>query len=104
MSRLGTMVGAMLVASAMSMPAQAVDGRITFSGAVVTPTCRPELRTGSAPQHTRSRCPDTSAATRYTLSVEPASQALQGSQLITYFDSYLRANGTSAWLATQQYD
>lgn len=104
MSRLDAAWVVILVASAFSMPARADGGRITFTGAVVAPTCAPGPVMPAAPQNTQSRCPDTSAATRYTLRVEPAAVALRNSQLISYFDSYLRTNGSSAWLATQQYD
>ncbi|HEY0505028.1 MAG TPA: hypothetical protein VGD42_16215 [Lysobacter sp.] len=104
MTRLDAAWMVVLAASAFSMPAQADGGRITFRGAVVAPTCAPGLAVAAAPISTRARCPDTSAATRYTLRVEPATAALRDSQLISYFDGYLRANGSSAWLATQQYE
>ncbi|MFC3550749.1 hypothetical protein ACFOLC_06920 [Lysobacter cavernae] len=107
MGRLGATAGILLWALAVSPAAQANDGRISFHGSVVVPTCGPALGVPAAralPHSTQARCPDTSASTHYSLRVEPAASALPGSQLISYHDNYLRAAGTSAWLATQVYD
>ncbi len=72
----------------------ASDGRITFSGAIVEPTCAAGAANLLKAQQTgslQSACPGTTqtgqAAQRYVLSVTTA-QDLAGDPLLGYFESY----------------
>ncbi|MBU8977300.1 hypothetical protein JI752_014200 [Lysobacter sp. MMG2] len=107
MKRVRATVGAVLWALVVAANAHASDGRITFTGSVVTPTCAPaviQTPAQNVPPHLRTRCPGTSVPTAYTLRLEPAAAALPGSQVIAYHDAYLRQAGTHSMLATQEYD
>lgn len=104
MGRLSATMGVLLGVLAAT-PAAADGGRISFVGSVVTPTCGPAVSAlASMPRDLRGRCPDTSAAVRYTLSVEPAATALPGSQVLAYHDQYLRQHDATSMLVTQVYD
>lgn len=106
MGRLSATMGVLLWALAVSPAVQADGGRITFVGSIVTPTCGPATvaPSAAASQTLRGRCPDTSAPVRYSLSAEPSSTGLPGSQVLAYHDRYLRQAGASSTLVTQVYD
>jgi type 1 fimbria pilin len=112
-----------VVALALGVPlAHADGGTITFSGAVVEPTCaisgeriamiasvklsgdlsRRQVDCG------RSSAGAVSAAQSYTLSVEPLeSSALSSDRLVAYFTSYVRASTREdprMQLVTQAYE
>lgn len=108
MSRVRATVGAVLWALVMTANAHAADGRISFSGSVVVPTCAPALISnpaGAMPRDQRSHCAQGSVTTPYTLRLEPAA-AHATSQLVGYYADYVRASGRTepVWVATQIYD
>lgn len=108
MSRVRATVGAVLWALVMTANAHAADGRISFSGSVVVPTCAPALISnpaGAMPRDQRSHCAQGSVTTPYTLRLEPAA-AYATSQLVGYYADYVRASGRTdpVWVATQIYD
>lgn len=86
----------------LALPAWAESGRITFSGAVVVPTCSVPVeataRAGSAPPSRRAfRCGNrsqaTSDASTYELWVtHPGDDEITGSPLLQYFAGYLAAS------------
>lgn len=111
------------VASALGAPlAHADGGTITFSGAVLAPTCSAgngDMGAISATQHAalsrqRFDCGSSTGAnahavpTSYTLTVEPLdSSALSADRLVSYFSSYVKASGQEDAhmnLVTQAYD
>ncbi len=107
MKRVRVTVGAVLCAMVVTANAHASGGRISFTGSVVTPTCAPAAIPTPAqnvPQHLRVSCPGMSVPATYTLRLEPAASHAR-SQLVTYYDRYVRdAGGTAVWVATQTYD
>jgi len=113
MKRVRATVGAVLCAMVVvlvtaSANAHAADGRITFTGSVVSPTCAPasiQTPAQNVPQHLRTQCAGSSASTTYSLQVEPAA-AHSRSQLVSYYAGYVRERGNQdpVWVATQTYD
>jgi hypothetical protein len=113
MKRVRATVGAVLCAMVVVLVtaganAHAADGRITFTGSVVSPTCAPasiQTPAQNVPQHLRTQCAGSSASTTYTLKVEPAA-AHSRSQLVSYFAGYVskRDSQDAVWVATQTYD
>ena len=106
-----------VVALTLGAPlAYADGGTITFSGAVVTPTCSVDSGgTSTLPvSGTRFGCGGAAASfstqspQAYTVSVEPlGSSSLSTDRLITYFSGYVRASvpgDTHMQLVTQAYD
>ena len=110
MKRVRATVGAVLCALVVTAGANAhaADGRITFTGRVVNPTCTPaafQPPAQTVPQHLRTQCAGSSNPTTYTLQIEPAA-AHPRSQLVSYYAGYVRdrANHAAVWVATQTYD
>ncbi len=107
MKRVRATVGAVLWALVVMANAHASDGRISFTGSVVSPTCAPAMVQPPAqnvPQHLHAQCPGTSGSTAYTLQLEPAAMHAR-SQLVSYYANYVGvAGGQSVWVATQTYD
>lgn len=108
------MVGGLLAALALASPAHAADGRISFSGAIVEPTCAVSTgdvawlvsgaSTGAVTASYRS-CDRAQAGANagYELAVSTLSADRQADQLLSYFVGYARANGFTAHLVTQTY-
>jgi len=111
MKRVRATVGAVLCAMVVVLVtagAHAADGRISFTGSVVNPTCAPasfQTPAQNVPQHLRTQCAGSSASTTYTLQVEPAA-AHSRSRLVSYYAGYVRDGGSRdpVWVATQTYD
>lgn len=120
-----TWIGCVLTLGLSVSVAHADGGTITFSGAVMAPTC--SARTGdidaAASPHRASgtgnaligcgdaRAPGTAGATStssYVLTVEPLeSSALSSDRLVAYFSGYVKAAGqpdTRMNLVTQAYE
>ncbi|PXV59110.1 hypothetical protein SAMN04487785_10630 [Dyella jiangningensis] len=114
-----TWMGCIAAALALGAPlAHADGGTITFSGAVVAPTCAAGTGNVAAmtasPSHQRFDCAGSSGAnartapTSYTLTVEPLDgSALSADRLASYFSAYVKASGhedAHVNLVTQAYD
>lgn len=96
-------LGAGLVVLCVPVAAQAAHGEISFSGAVVTPTCAIEASPlQGAPTESseaRHRCGATAsdAGRSYSrMDVRLADAVVTGDPLLGYFSSYAAANGGKA--------
>jgi len=99
--------GVVLCAAMAVTNAHAADGRIVFTGMVVSPTCSPDAlgnRNIAPLRDTRAQCPQAPSSTHYTLHVELATGSHV--RLVEYYDAYVRTSGIgkTAQVATQTYE
>jgi len=107
------MIGGFLAASVLSPKANAAVGRITFSGAVVEPTCNvsttelagathsSQWRTCVNPRRIGQAQPQV-----YSITMRSVAAASNGDRLLAYFGQYLVASDkdAQATLVTQTYE